>query len=155
VRRDEYRDERYVTESEVVFPTIAQLDFRHGRGKYQPTFVLGTPAGMTTNIYGASGWSDGFWVGPGENKLLGPVNIYAQGEDGDFTYYYDYSGKAPHTYTIRTDPTTPTAQRIERDGAAPFTYHGGSQVIFSTPQVGGSTVHVQSVPANNFMNMLF
>src|SRR5262249_54838850 len=38
---------------------------------------------------------------------------------------------------------------------APFTYHGGSQVIFSTPQVGGSTVHVQSVPANNFMNMLF
>src|SRR5262249_24414553 len=129
--------------------------FRQGRGKSQPTYVLGTPAGMTANVYGAAGWGDTFWVGPGENKLLGPVNIYAQGiTDNDFTYYYDCLNKTPHTYTVMTDPAAPTAGRIERDGAAPFTFHGGYQIIFYAASVGHNVVNVRSVPEAIFLNMV-
>ncbi|MFO0844823.1 MAG: LamG-like jellyroll fold domain-containing protein [Gemmataceae bacterium] len=155
--RYEYRAPQYVLESEIRFSRISQLDFQHGRGKYQPTFVYGTPAGMTLNVRGAAGWGDMFtagWAGTGVNKLLGPVNFYGQGEDNDFTYYYDYTTDAPHTYTIQADPADPAAQRIERDGAAPFTYHGGYQIIFSTARAGGNTVNVRSVPSNIYLNMV-
>jgi hypothetical protein len=155
--RYELRDGVYVLTSELDFPTISLLDFQHGRRHQQPTFVYGTPAGMTLNVRGAAGWNDVFtagWAGTGVNNLLGPVNFYGQAEDNDYTYYYDYTTTTPHTYTIQTDPTTPTAQRIERDGVAPFTYHGGL-ILFSTARVGGNTAHVKSVPANIYLNMTF
>lgn len=156
MRRYEYRDAQYVLESEISFNTISLLDFQHGRGKYQPTFVYGTPAGMTLNVRGAAGWGDTWWLDTSYNKILGPVNFYAQGiADNDFTYYYDYLNTAPHTYTLLTDPVTPTAQCIERDGQAPFTFHGGYQIIFYASRVGNNTINVQSVPANIYMNMVF
>ncbi|MFO0841083.1 MAG: trypsin-like serine protease [Gemmataceae bacterium] len=147
----------YVPMTELDFPTISLLDFQHGRTHQQPTNVSGTPAGMTLNVRGAAGSTDIFtagWSVTGVNNLLGPVNFYGQAEDNDYTYYYDYTTTAPHTYTIQADPTTPTAQRIERDGVAPFTYHGGL-ILFSTARVGGNTVHVKSVPANIYLNMTF
>jgi hypothetical protein len=151
-----YLGDQAVLQSEIRFGTISLLDFQHGRGAYQPTFVYGTPAGMTLNVQGAAGWGDTWWLDTSYNKILGPVNFYGQGvADNDYTYYYDYLNTASHTYTLRTDSVTPTAQRIERDGQAPFTFDGGYQVIFYASRAGKNTINVKSVPANIYMNMVF
>jgi hypothetical protein len=140
-------------EKEIRFTTVSTLDLQNGTGA-RSTSVFGTPVGTTLNVRGAAGWGDVMWLDTSYNRILGPVNYF--GEDlQDLAYFYDYVNTTPHAYTFRTDPAAPTAQRIERDGQAPFTYSGGYQIVFYAALVGDNDINVRSVPSGVFLNMVF
>jgi hypothetical protein len=113
--------------------------------------VLGSSAGSTVSVNGTAGGLDVFEVNPDFSSYLGPV--FLSGQPTDYAYYDDYFNANQQTYTVRTDPAFPQSLVLESTDAAPIRFDDLSQVVFYLPLVGGSTINVNGLPAQTFLNM--
>jgi hypothetical protein len=131
-----------------------RLQYTAGRGG-DAVFITAVDPKATVLAFGADGVLDTWGVGFGANmnKIQGPVFIYGQTADHDFSYYYDYLDTSPHSYQFRPHSLDPQALVAERTGIAPVTFTNLNQVIFYSPVGGGSTTRVQAVPAQMLLNM--
>jgi hypothetical protein len=154
--------ERYTVDGEQVyysnrflFPVAGELRLQYTGGQGGDTvFIAAVPANASVLAYGSPGVRDTFALGfAGDtNRILGPVYISGQAEDGDFAYYYEFLNPNPQTHTLSTDSFS-GAMLVQRPAVADVRYHGLQQVIFYAPYVGGNTVNVQGVPAGTILNM--
>jgi hypothetical protein len=131
-----------------------RLQYTAGRGG-DAVFITAVDPKATVLAFGAAGVLDTWGVGFGANmnKIQGPVFIYGQTADYDFSYYYDYLDTSPHSYQFKPHPFDPQALVAERTGIAAVTFNNLNQVIFYSPVGGGSTTRVDAVPSQMLLNM--
>jgi hypothetical protein len=149
-------DEQVQYLNRIRFPSFEELRLQYtAGGGGDAVFITAVDPKATVLALGAAGVHDTWGVGFGANmnEIQGPVFIYGQTADYDFSYYYDYLDTSPHSYQFTPHPSDPQALVAERTGIAAVTFNNLNQVIFYSPVGGGSTTRVDAVPAQMLLNM--
>lgn len=137
------------------FPTYGQLQLQYQAGQGgDVVFVSGVEAAASVLAFGTSGVLDTYGVGFGAdmNRILGPVYLYGQAVDHDFSYYYDYLNPNPQSYQFSQHPLVPQALVAERFGIAPVTFTNLGAVLLYAPPVGGNDIRVTGLPAQTVLS---
>jgi hypothetical protein len=128
-------------------------------GNYQSTqntYVLGTPAGVTTTIAATNGWHDIFVGLPAGNKLgiqgtpldgiLGPVTVSGQAYQ-DVLDLYDSASTAQKTYTLNsTSIAVSTVNGAPVANPVPISWQGLLSTVALFGSTAADTYLIQSMP---------